>query len=258
MFSVDESANSISFKFSSEMKLVDRAVKETREFLCGAGLEQGFSSLKLVLRELLINAVEHGNRKMPTLAVKCSIEKIGESICKIAVEDEGEGFAWKDLSLKIPDDPNKMRNRGYPLVNALSDRIEFNEKGNRVEAFVPFLKETGYEVEESGAWRIVTPSGDITAASSKPLRELLERLVSSGMEACRFDFANVADIDSVGLSTMIVLSRAMNERGVKEPKLEVVNAPTDIKRLFEMTMLDTIYKLVPSDGGAGSAREGRQ
>ncbi len=244
MFSVEDSEKSIFFKFSAEMKLVDRAVKETKDFLAAAGMEGGFSNMKLVLRELLINAVEHGCSKRPEMQVRCKISLPAKELCAIEVEDDGPGFAWKSLDPRLPEDPAKIRNRGFPLVNTLADKIEFNEKGNAVKAFMTMKAATGYAVEEDDdGWRRIVPSGDITAASSDALRELLATQIAQGMRACRFDFARVADIDSVGLSSLIVLSRTLAELGEKPPRLEVVNAPKDIKRLFEMTMLDSIYKL---------------
>ena len=246
MFSIDEAKDSISFKLSSEMKLVDRVVKETRDFSANMGLDESLSGLKIVLRELLINAVEHGNRKLSSLLVKCSVSYISKNICVVLVEDEGEGFNWKELNLKIPDDPNKPRNRGFQLVNTIADKIEFNEKGNVVKAYVTLHMETGYSVSDDGDWKLITPNGDITAASSDKLRELLHTLVQQGMQRCRFDLSNVSDIDSVGLSALIVLSRAIEEHVDARPQLELVNVAPDINRLFEMTMLDSIYKIIPA------------
>ena len=244
MFNVTEGKESIRFKLSSEMKLVDRVVNETSSFLSqDAGGD--LSGIKLVLRELLINAVEHGNRKVASLNVSCSVERIGESLYKIQIEDEGKGFDWKSVKLGVPDDPAKVRNRGLPLVNTLADYLEFNENGNAVTAHMMIPQETGYAVRESDGFSVILPSGDITAASSEKLRELLSGLLDSGMLKCRFDFSKVKDIDSVGLSALVVLSRILEERCEGKPELEIENAPEDIVRLFQMTMLDTIYKILP-------------
>jgi len=244
MFNVSEAKDSIEFKLSSEMKLVDRVVNETREFLSqDAG--RSFSEMKLVLRELLINAVEHGNAKNPTLSVKCAISRCAPDLFKIRVEDEGKGFDWKDLDLSLPGDPGRLRSRGFPLVNALADKLEFNEKGNSVCAVVALQKKTGYSVSDDAGCCVITPNGDITAASSDSFKSLLEQLIESGMEKCRINFASVKDIDSVGLSVLIVLSRVLEEKLGAKPQLEIENAPEDIRRLFQMTMLDSIYKLLP-------------
>ncbi len=245
MFNISESNDSIEFKMSSEMKLVDRVVNETREFL-GQDAEGCFSELKLVMRELLINAVEHGNRKEPTRCVKCEVKRCNGSLYKVQVDDEGDGFDWRKANLSAPDDPSKPRSRGFPLVNALADSLEFNEKGNGVSALVAFHRKTGYAVSDDGGWCVITPSGDITASSSDSLRELLSQLLNSGMGKCRIDFSHVRDIDSVGLSVLIVLSRIMAEMRGAPPQLEISNAPEDIRRLFQMTMLDSIYRLLPS------------
>lgn len=241
MFSVDENECSVCFKASSEMKLVDRMVKETREFLSGLSDEE-FSSIKLVMRELLINAVEHGSGKLPSMPVKCLLERLGDDRFKICVEDEGPGFDWRKVNLSLPDSPKNIRNRGYPLINALSDAIEFEGRGNAVTAYLTIARETDYGLSEADGACLISPTGDITAASSYKLKSILLEQLDAGRRRFKFDFARVKDIDSVGLSALMALARMLEESLNSKPDLEIVNAPEEIVRLFEMTMLDTVFK----------------
>ena len=93
-------------------------------------------SCSIVLRELLDNAVEHGNRGIETRIVTGSLTYLGEGTFRIIVEDEGEGFDCAGLDVTVPEDPRRVKSRGYVLIHALADRLEFNEKGNRVTAYV--------------------------------------------------------------------------------------------------------------------------
>ncbi len=54
----------------------------------------------------------------------------------ITVEDMGDGFDYSELSMGLPEDPRRLRNRGYVLINAMAERLTFNAPGNRVTALV--------------------------------------------------------------------------------------------------------------------------
>lgn len=90
------------------------------------------AALLVVLRELLFNAIIHGNRNRQELSVKAAVEDLGGGRFRLEVEDEGPGFDYGLLDPRIPDDPRTLEKRGFPVVKALSTRIEFNDRGNRV------------------------------------------------------------------------------------------------------------------------------
>lgn len=242
MFNIQELENSINFTMSTELKLVDRLVKNTRAFLDEHGRLE-FSSIKLVLRELLINAIEHGNRNLQHKTVKCKVECVSPCCCQITVSNEGDGFDYEKLEMVLPGDPTKMRSRGFPLINALSDSIHFSDGGRTVTANITIEKETDFEVVQDDVWQVIVPSGDITASTADKLRSLLNDSVSAGNGMFRFDFKNVQDIDSVGISSMIVLARMLKNGRFNMTGLEIINAANDIVRLFQMINLDSLYKI---------------
>lgn len=135
MFQKSETGGGASFTISSDFLLVDRVLTELDGFCERSGVRITFE-FKTIVRELLINAVEHGNQKLKTKTVFCGIERLGRGLWRITVEDEGEGFDYASLDMGMPADPLQDRNRGYALINAFSERLEFNLAGNRVSAFV--------------------------------------------------------------------------------------------------------------------------
>ncbi|OGV45286.1 MAG: hypothetical protein A2017_08770 [Lentisphaerae bacterium GWF2_44_16] len=163
MFKIEENESSVKFVISSEMKLVERVVKLSREFIEREN-PRGFSGIKLIIRETMINAIEHGNKNIAALLVQCSIEQLNARRFKISVTDEGEGFDYRNINLAIPEDPLKIRHRGLPLVNALADSMEFNEKGNEVSAYFTIQTGTEFIIEKSEDMNVIRPTGDITAA----------------------------------------------------------------------------------------------
>lgn len=96
----------------------------------------------VVLQELLKNAAVHGNRCSQTHMVGVAIEYLGERRFRIQVEDQGNGFNAAALDMSLPEDPRTITRRGYVLINSLSDRLEFSDRGNCVTAYVTLPEET--------------------------------------------------------------------------------------------------------------------
>lgn len=135
MLQVDKSEKNISFHISSETSLVDKILKEAESFV-GRANGENRSGLMIVLRELLLNALIHGNKNVAARHIKCRIEKLERARLRIEVEDEGNGFDYQSLDMKLPENPRHLKRRGYVLINALSDRIEFNGRGSRITAYM--------------------------------------------------------------------------------------------------------------------------
>ena len=91
-----------------------------------------FYKATIVLRELLLNAIVHGNGEDPLKLVACSIEIRESEGLIIRVEDQGNGFDRDEVDMSLPDRAKHIRRRGYPLIRALAARLSFNRKGNRV------------------------------------------------------------------------------------------------------------------------------
>lgn len=85
--------------------------------------------IKLILNELVINGVFHGNDCISSKCVKLSLE-VKENRVTIQVEDEGKGIDY-DFRTYDPTDL-KCCGRGLVIVNGLSD--EFYIQKNRVTA----------------------------------------------------------------------------------------------------------------------------
>ena len=78
MLLLDKKMNeSVFMELESTASAVDDAVRSCEHFVFGRGVVDP-SSVTLVLRELLLNAVEHGNRNIVDLPVLCTIEDLGE------------------------------------------------------------------------------------------------------------------------------------------------------------------------------------
>lgn len=245
MFSVHEDERQLALTISSDNRLVDRATEQCRQFLLSHAIPLG-PDVTTPLREFLINAIEHGNKNDTNLKVSCAVNILENGRISICVEDEGEGFDYADLDLSIPENPGQERHRGLALANTLTDSIEFSGRGNKIMAYITPARETEFDSREHGGVQVITSSGDITASAADSLRILLLDLLSSGCNRFRFDMCHVQDMDSMGLSVLIVFARMLAESS-NDSLLEMVNANEDITLLFELTRLDRVFGLIAAE-----------
>ncbi|SMP48018.1 Histidine kinase-like ATPase domain-containing protein [Anoxynatronum buryatiense] len=87
--------------------------------------------INFVLRELLNNAVEHGNAFDRNKKVICSI-CYGKQIVEICVRDEGAGFSSNMTAAPETNGANQQRSRGLWMIQQLGLTLDI--KGNQVKA----------------------------------------------------------------------------------------------------------------------------
>jgi len=88
--------------------------------------------IKLCVEEAVRNAMIHGNRSDKKQHVLVSYEIEADKV-RITIEDNGNGFKVRDLP-----DPTHSDNlyaeggRGVYIMHRLMDKVQYNQKGNRV------------------------------------------------------------------------------------------------------------------------------
>ncbi len=94
--------------------------------------------LKVVLNELINNALCHGNKCELEKAIYVTFKLVRYNYLYISVKDEGFGFKLK-VSTKSIDDYLEEVNmalcehgRGLVIVYSLCDKVKFNKCGNKV------------------------------------------------------------------------------------------------------------------------------
>lgn len=150
-------AESITYTFPNQ---IDRVGEFVDTLLSLRQLDpQDEQELGLALRELLLNAIEHGNLDLSfedksralregiwkrVLATRASVAPYEERNVQVAahwapdcvaiiITDQGHGFDWR--SLPDPTDPANLladHGRGVMLARASVDRLRYNAVGNEV------------------------------------------------------------------------------------------------------------------------------
>ncbi len=246
---VEEDA-SIRMTFASEMPLVERAVRSASTFAEGCALlesgaegEDGFPELARVLRELLINAVVHGNGERADKQVFCEIEKLEGDLFRASVRDEGEGFDHRNAPALTSPTAQWEGSGGFRLVRSISEQIGFNDAGNEATVYIRRPRRTRYDVSMEGDRAVIRPNGNISAASAPDLKQRLVELIDGGAARYSFDFARVAEIDSMSLTVFVVFVKTLMKRNI-QAELEIINGNDNIRKLFTLTRLDTHYMMM--------------
>lgn len=118
------------FKVESEFSLVQNVKDRITSFLAP---HCAIKSNLLDFHELLVNAMEHGNKRDGGKRVLIDVA-LTERYYRITITDQGDGFNWrkrinkKDLDLEGESE----RGRGIILTRLMADYIGYNEQGNRV------------------------------------------------------------------------------------------------------------------------------
>ena len=122
------------FHFTSETERVRNIVKYLLEFVDEhAPAKEVRDDLRLVFSELLYNAVIHGNKGDANKSVHVKVKAEEDRIFAI-IQDEGLGFDYQETIDQAGTEASLLNGngRGIILVNALTDKLSFNKRGNEI------------------------------------------------------------------------------------------------------------------------------
>ncbi len=113
-------------RLSSSFVAVDEGVHEILLAIksqCGLQDRHSLFKINFMLRELLNNAVEHGNRFDENKVVHCLVT-YEPPVLSIAISDQGEGI---NVEKTICSDIKRERQRGYPTLLEMGFSIDINQ-----------------------------------------------------------------------------------------------------------------------------------
>jgi len=92
--------------------------------------------LRVILNEVLINAIMHGNHEDASKNVKIDAGITENGDVFLIIEDEGAGYDYSEIcsrneSLSEADYMNES-GRGMMIIKGLCDRVKVNKKGNKI------------------------------------------------------------------------------------------------------------------------------
>jgi serine/threonine-protein kinase RsbW len=128
---------SYDLRIKSELCNICNTVNKILSFIleCHGPLKENvLFDIKVILNELLQNAIRHGNNEDSSKQVKIKVG-IDNSFVFFIIEDEGKGFdinccGQKEELMDICE--MKENGRGILIVKNLCESVKYNSKGNKI------------------------------------------------------------------------------------------------------------------------------
>lgn len=97
-----------------------------------------------------------------------------------------------------------------------------------------------FRTSRNGESVLIRIEGQLVAGNRQQLRETVSAEIDQGARAFIIDFADTGYVDSAGLGVLVSLSKKIREA---DASLRLVNLNDDLRTLFELTRLDTLFDL---------------
>jgi anti-sigma B factor antagonist len=97
---------------------------------------------------------------------------------------------------------------------------------------------------------VVDVDGQLIVGNRQELKQKVLEELEGGERKFLIDFTNTGYIDSSGLGVLVSLSKKIREQG---GELRLANLNEDLRTLFELTKLDTLFNIADSRDAALSA-----
>lgn len=104
-----------------------------------------------------------------------------------------------------------------------------------------------YEIEREGDVTVVTVEGELVVSNRRELKDAVLERLAGGDRKFLVDFADTSYIDSSGLGVLVSLSKKIRE---EEGELRLAGLDDDLHTLFELTKLDTLFRISDDRGEA--------
>lgn len=105
----------------------------------------------------------------------------------------------------------------------------------------------GFSVVKENGVTVVDVEGQLIVGNRQELKAKVLEELEGGERKFAIDFSQTGYIDSSGLGVLVSLSKKIREQG-GELRLSSLNE--DLRTLFELTKLDTLFRIADSRGDA--------
>jgi len=95
-----------------------------------------------------------------------------------------------------------------------------------------------FKITQQDDVTVIEVTGQLIVGNRQELKDDVIKLLESGSRKFLVDFEDTAYIDSSGLGVLVSLSKKIREKG---GELRLANLNEDLRTLFELTKLDTLF-----------------
>lgn len=106
-----------------------------------------------------------------------------------------------------------------------------------------------FKISDQDGITLVEVDGELTVGNRERFKQVVLERVESGERKFLMDFGESSYIDSTGLGALVSLSRKIREAG---GRMRLTGLNEDLRTLFELTRLDTVFDLAETRAAAMS------
>ena len=100
-----------------------------------------------------------------------------------------------------------------------------------------------FNISQEDDVTVVEVTGQLIVGNRQELKEAVLKELEDDARKFLVDFSDTAYIDSSGLGVLVSLSKKIREKG---GELRLSNLNEDVRTLFELTKLDTLFRIAES------------
>ena len=100
-----------------------------------------------------------------------------------------------------------------------------------------------FSIQKQGDIVVVDVEGQLIVGNRQELKQKVLDELENGERRFLIDFSQTGYIDSSGLGVLVSLSKKIREQG---GELRLASLNDDLKTLFELTKLDTLFQIADS------------
>jgi anti-sigma B factor antagonist len=104
-----------------------------------------------------------------------------------------------------------------------------------------------FDVKKQDDITIIDVEGQLIVGNRQELKQKVLEELERGARKFMIDFSSTGYIDSSGLGVLVSLSKKIREQG---GELRLANLNEDLRTLFELTKLDTLFHIASDRGEA--------
>jgi len=105
----------------------------------------------------------------------------------------------------------------------------------------------GFNATTDGGVMTIAVEGQLVVGNRQELKALIQEALDAGQRKFLVDFSGTGYIDSSGLGALVSISKKIREQG---GELRLAELNEDLRSLFELTKLDTLFAIAESRGEA--------
>lgn len=106
-----------------------------------------------------------------------------------------------------------------------------------------------FKISDHDGITLVEVDGELTVGNRERFKQVVLERVAAGERKFLMDFGESSYIDSTGLGALVSLSRKIREA---DGQMRLTGLNEDLRTLFELTKLDTVFDLADSRAAAMS------